>query len=53
VDVVAHRGRSTLVDRRPAVDGGAGGTLLLVAAWYDNEMGFSMSLAKTAAQIAG
>ncbi len=29
------------------------GTLLSVAAWYDNEIGFSTSLAKTAAQIAG
>ena len=29
------------------------GTLLSVAAWYDNEMGFSTSLAKTAARIAG
>jgi glyceraldehyde 3-phosphate dehydrogenase len=30
-----------------------GGTLLSVAAWYDNELGFSTSLAKTAARIAG
>jgi glyceraldehyde 3-phosphate dehydrogenase len=30
-----------------------GETLLSVAAWYDNEMGFSTSLAKTAAYIAG
>ncbi len=29
------------------------GTLLSVAAWYDNAMGFSTSLAKTAARIAG
>ncbi len=29
-----------------------GGTLLSVAAWYDNEMGFATSLAKTAAYIA-
>src|SRR3954452_17904835 len=29
------------------------GTLLSVAAWYDNEMGLSTSLAKTAARIAG
>jgi glyceraldehyde-3-phosphate dehydrogenase/erythrose-4-phosphate dehydrogenase len=29
------------------------GTLLSVAAWYDNEMGFSTTLAKTAARIAG
>ena len=29
------------------------GDLLSVAAWYDNEMGFSTSLAKTAARIAG
>jgi glyceraldehyde 3-phosphate dehydrogenase len=29
------------------------GTLLSVAAWYDNEIGFSTSLAKTAARIAG
>jgi glyceraldehyde 3-phosphate dehydrogenase len=29
------------------------GMLLSVAAWYDNEMGFSTSLAKTAARIAG
>ena len=29
------------------------GTLLSVAAWYDNEIGFSTSLAKTAAHIAG
>ena len=28
-------------------------TLLSVAAWYDNEIGFSTSLAKTAARIAG
>jgi glyceraldehyde-3-phosphate dehydrogenase/erythrose-4-phosphate dehydrogenase len=36
-----------------SLDGGAEGTLLSVAAWYDNEMGFSTSLAKTAARIAG
>jgi glyceraldehyde 3-phosphate dehydrogenase len=29
-----------------------GGTLLSVAAWYDNEMGFATSLAKMAARIA-
>jgi glyceraldehyde 3-phosphate dehydrogenase len=29
------------------------GTLLSVAAWYDNEVGFSTTLAKTAAHIAG
>jgi glyceraldehyde 3-phosphate dehydrogenase len=29
------------------------GTLLSVTAWYDNEIGFSTSLAKTAAHIAG
>lgn len=29
------------------------GTLLSVAAWYDNEMGFSTSLAKTVAYITG
>ncbi|HEU5102000.1 MAG TPA: glyceraldehyde 3-phosphate dehydrogenase NAD-binding domain-containing protein [Roseiflexaceae bacterium] len=29
------------------------GTLVSVAAWYDNEIGFSTSLAKTAAHIAG
>jgi glyceraldehyde 3-phosphate dehydrogenase len=29
------------------------GTLLSVAAWYDNEMGFATSLARTAARIAG
>jgi glyceraldehyde 3-phosphate dehydrogenase len=29
------------------------GTLLSVAAWYDNEMGFATSLAKMAARIAG
>jgi glyceraldehyde 3-phosphate dehydrogenase len=29
------------------------GTLLSVAAWYDNEMGFSTQLARTAAALAG
>ena len=28
-------------------------TLLSVAAWYDNEMGYATSLAETAARIAG
>jgi glyceraldehyde-3-phosphate dehydrogenase/erythrose-4-phosphate dehydrogenase len=53
MDVVTDRGRSTLVDCRPAVDGGAGETLLSIAAWYDNEIGFSTSLARTATRIAG
>jgi glyceraldehyde 3-phosphate dehydrogenase len=29
------------------------GTLVSVAAWYDNEMGFSTRLAETAALLAG
>jgi len=29
------------------------GVLLSVAAWYDNEMGYSTRLAETAARIAG
>ncbi len=29
------------------------GTLVSVAAWYDNEMGFSTRLAETAARLAG
>jgi glyceraldehyde 3-phosphate dehydrogenase len=29
------------------------GTLVSVAAWYDNEMGYSMRLAETAAHLAG
>lgn len=29
------------------------GTLLSVAAWYDNEMGFSTQLTRTAAALAG
>jgi glyceraldehyde 3-phosphate dehydrogenase len=29
------------------------GTLLSIAAWYDNEMGYSTRLAETAARLAG
>ena len=51
VGLVAYRRRSALIDHRPAADQ-VQGELLSVAAWYDNEMGYSTSLAETAARIA-